>query len=199
MDPGAVDARKRELRAEARALGGLEPERGPAAERCLDYLLALPRLAGPGTLALYAALADEVPVERALSELRARGWRAVFPRLEAEDLVFAAADPADFVPGRLGLREPAPSAPRVAFSRIDVYAVPGLLFARDGTRLGRGAGHYDRLLARARADALRIGICYSDRVRDALPSAPHDVPVHLLITDRGVLRCRAPADAEEFR
>jgi 5-formyltetrahydrofolate cyclo-ligase len=85
----------------------------------------------------------------------------------------------------------------VPASRIDVFAVPGLLFARDGIRLGRGWGYYDRLLSRARPDALRIGICYSDRVRDALPSAAHDVPVRLLVTDAAVLHCPAPPDAED--
>ncbi|HXZ85483.1 MAG TPA: 5-formyltetrahydrofolate cyclo-ligase [Myxococcota bacterium] len=197
MERSALELRKRELRAEARVHAA--SDRGPQAARCLEALLGLPRLAGPGTLALYASQGDEVPVERAVPLLRARGWRVVFPRIEGDQLALGAAEPGELVAGRFGMREPPPAAPEVGVERVDVFVVPGLLFARDGTRLGRGAGHYDRLLARARADALRIGICYSDRVRDALPSAPHDVPVQLLVTDRGVLRCRAPADAEESR
>jgi 5-formyltetrahydrofolate cyclo-ligase len=197
VSASALEARKRALRAELRALPVRDRE--VESRRCLDGLLALPALAGPGTLALFASLPDEVPVERAWPDLRARGWRVAFPRIERGEPCLCEAAPHELVPGRSGLREPPPGAPRIEVAQIDVFAVPGLLFTPDGTRLGRGAGHYDRMLARARPDALRIGICYSDRVRDALPSAPHDVPVHLLVTDRAVHRCRAPADAEGIR
>ena len=197
MDSSALRGRKRELRGEARALAGIDRE--PQSRLCLSALIGIPELAGPGTLALYAGLADEVPVERLFPDLRARGWCVVFPRMEGSDLALREAAPAQLVSTRFGLREPPSSARRLEVSLIDVFVVPGLLFDTHGTRLGRGSGYYDRLLALVRTDALRIGICYADRVRDALPSAPHDVPVHLLVTDRDVLRCRAPADAEESR
>jgi 5-formyltetrahydrofolate cyclo-ligase len=190
-------AHKRALRAEARAL--VPANRETQTRACLAALLALPELRGPGCMAAYAAMGDEVPLERVLGDLRGRGWRVVFPRLEGESLALHEVGLAELVPGAYGLREPAAGTPRVASREVDVFLIPGLLFARDGTRLGRGSGHYDRLLADVRRDALRIGICYAERVRDALPSAPHDEPVHLLVMDRGVLRCRAPADAEEGR
>jgi 5-formyltetrahydrofolate cyclo-ligase len=193
----ALEARKRELREQARALAG--GSREAQARLCLASLLGIPRLSRPGVIALYAAVGDEVPVERAYPRLRARGFRVVFPRVEAAELALCQAAPDELIRGRSGLREPPAAAQRVAVLEADVFVVPGLLFARDGTRLGRGTGHYDRLLARARADALRIGICYADRVRDALPCAPHDVPVHLLVADHAVLDCRAPADPEESR
>jgi 5-formyltetrahydrofolate cyclo-ligase len=69
--------------------------------------------------------------------------------------------------------------------------VPGVLFARNGARLGRGGGHYDRLLARAAPGALRIGICYADRLRDALPVDPHDAFVDIIVTELEVLRTGA--------
>jgi 5-formyltetrahydrofolate cyclo-ligase len=197
LELSVLEARKRELREQARAQVGRSRE--PQAERCLANLLGVPQLAGPGVVALYAAVGDEVPVERVFPELRARGFRVVFPRVEAAELVLCEATPHELSRGISGLREPPASAPRLPVREVDVLVVPGLLFARDGTRLGRGTGHYDRLLARARTDAVRIGICYADRVRDALPSAPHDVPVHLLVADHAVLDCRAPADPEESR
>jgi 5-formyltetrahydrofolate cyclo-ligase len=197
LDLSALEARKRELREQARVPTGRSRE--PQARLCLASLLGVPQLSGPGVIALYAAVGDEVPVERVFPELRARGFRAVFPRVEAAELALCEASPHELSRGRSGLREPPASAPRLLLHELDVLVVPGLLFARDGTRLGRGTGHYDRLLARVRPDAVRIGICYADRVRDALPSAPHDVPVHLLVTDHAVLDCRAPADPEESR
>lgn len=196
MDPGELEASKRELRRSARQAAPVD--RGEQADRCLERLLGLPQLRGPGTLALYASFADEVPVERVFSALRARGWRVLFPRVGTQLLEFCEAGPGELVPARApaGLREPPRERAAVPLVEIDVFVVPGLLFALDGTRLGRGAGHYDRLLQRARPGALRIGICYADRVRDALPSAPHDVPVHLVVTDQGAFHCPAIAGSE---
>ena len=44
-----------------------------------------------------------------------------------------------------------------------------------GGRLGRGRGFYDRMLAKARPDALKLGICFEIQlVADTFPE-PHDV------------------------
>ena len=53
-------------------------------------------------------------------------------------------------------------------------------------------GHYDRLLARRRADAWLVGICYDDRVADELPEDPWDVRMHVVVAARFVLRVAAP-------
>lgn len=198
MDSAAVEAAKRALRHEARALGG---DRSAEAARCLDKLLALPGLRGSGTVALYASVGDEVPVERCAAPLRSRGWRVLFPRIRVRELELCEAQLDELVAAssRPSLREPPRERLPVEIGDVDVFLIPGLLFARDGTRLGRGSGHYDRLLGRARPGAPRIGICYADRVRDALPSAPHDVPVDLIVTDRDVLDCPAMAGSGRSR
>ena len=87
--------------------------------------------------------------------------------------------------------EPA-RAERVPVGEVDVFVVPALRFDRAGRRLGRGGGHYDRLLARRRADAWLVGICYDDRVIDELPEEPWDVRMHVVVTDRVLLRLAAP-------
>jgi 5-formyltetrahydrofolate cyclo-ligase len=196
LDPVELEACKRELRRAARAAA--PGDRSDQARRCLERLLARPELRGPGAIALYASIGDEVPVESAFPALRERGWRVLFPRVEGAELALSEAEPAGLAVARLapGLREPPAGRPAVPVGQVDAFVVPGLLFARDGTRLGRGAGYYDRLLRRARPGALRIGICYADRVRDSLPRAPHDVPVDLVVTDQAVFHCPASAGPE---
>jgi 5-formyltetrahydrofolate cyclo-ligase len=95
--------------------------------------------------------------------------------------------PEDLAPGYRGIPEPGSDAALVPAASVDVFAVPGVLFGRDGSRLGRGGGHYDRLLAEARPEALRVGVCYSDRVRAELPVEAWDQPVDLIITEQGVV------------
>jgi 5-formyltetrahydrofolate cyclo-ligase len=68
---------------------------------------------------------------------------------------------------------------------------PGLAFDRHGRRLGYGGGHYDRYLARLGPRAVRVGIAFSIQVIEDVPAAPEDERVHVVVTDAGVIDCRA--------
>ncbi len=73
---------------------------------------------------------------------------------------------------------------------IDVIATPGVAFDRIGARIGYGGGFYDRFFLGTRPDALRAGICYSLQLIDGpLPAGHFDLRVHLVVTEREVLRC----------
>ena len=184
-----MGSEKAALRAQARALGAPPVA---AANACLARLLALEELARAGCLVLFAGEGAEPPVERIQPLLRSRGWTTAFPRVVADGLELGLVECVDeLVAGWRGLREPDPGAQTLSVSEVDVFVVPGVLFARNGARLGRGGGHYDRLLARAAPGALRIGICYADRVRDALPVDPHDAFVDVIVTELEVLRTGA--------
>lgn len=180
-------ARKAELRAQARGISSAD--RREAALLALRNLCALPEFARARTIALYAAFGDEVPVDAALPEILARGGRALYPVLNGLGLELALVQSdGDLIAGRGGIREPGPEALRVAVYEVDALVVPGLLFDRAGRRLGRGGGHYDRLLRHARPDAALIGICYADRVTEPLPQDPWDIAVNFVVTERGALR-----------
>ncbi len=86
----------------------------------------------------------------------------------------------------LGFLQPRESARKVDPTEIDVALVPGVLFDAQGVRLGRGSGHFDRLLARLRPDALRIGVVPAELVVDRLPLEAHDVTMTHLATEEGV-------------
>jgi 5-formyltetrahydrofolate cyclo-ligase len=70
----------------------------------------------------------------------------------------------------------------------DVVIVPGLAFTAAGHRLGQGGGWYDRFLAEVRADCAVIGVCFAEQIVGTLPVEPHDVTMHHVVTDPGVLR-----------
>ena len=88
---------------------------------------------------------------------------------------------------RLGFLQPHAAAPRIDPSELDVLLVPGLAFDLWGTRLGRGAGYFDRLLADVSPDAAVVGVTVPELVVDRLPREAHDVPVGFLATDEGVV------------
>ncbi len=187
-----VEARKRVLRAAARALPA--ESREAAADLAQRNLLELPELSRASSLELYAAQAHEVPTALLVASLDERGATLLFPRVADGELqLYRARGLHELRLGYRGILEPEGEGPAPVES-VDVFVVPGLLFDRAGRRLGRGAGHFDRLLGRAREGALRIGLCYAQRVVRELPVAPWDVPMHIVVTEQEVIR---PTRAEE--
>jgi len=67
--------------------------------------------------------------------------------------------------------------------------VPGLAFDRDGNRLGRGKGYYDRFLSRSgMQNAFKIGVCWELQVVQEFPIESHDVPMDYLCHERDLIR-----------
>lgn len=71
---------------------------------------------------------------------------------------------------------------------IDLILTPGLLFDRDGYRIGYGGGYYDGFFASLNHPVVKIGICFEEQIRAQLPHDEHDVPVDLIVTDERVYR-----------
>jgi 5-formyltetrahydrofolate cyclo-ligase len=89
-------------------------------------------------------------------------------------------------PGRFGLLEPVgPRLPPTTIGEADVVVVPALAVARDGVRLGRGGGYYDRALVLARPDAVLVALVFDDELVETLPAEPHDRPVTAVVTPSG--------------
>jgi len=73
-----------------------------------------------------------------------------------------------------------------------LVVVPGLAFDRQGHRLGRGGGHYDRAL-RATPGALRVGVAYAFQVLESVPHGPGDEAMDVVVSEREVCRIRRGA------
>lgn len=84
-----------------------------------------------------------------------------------------------------GYLQPRADARPIAPDRIDLVLVPGLLFARDGGRLGHGKGYYDRLLSSFHPRPYLIGATVDRRMVDELPMSDHDVWMDAVATETG--------------
>lgn len=133
-----------------------------------------PRLRAATSIGAYLALPDEPDLRPALEVFRERNQRLALPFPEPGGdwsfrEIFSLDGPAS---GPWGLTLPKPG-PRIDASGLDAVLVPGRGFTREGHRLGRGKGIYDRLLAGG--PALAIGIGFQCQVVDQLPHDPHDI------------------------
>jgi 5-formyltetrahydrofolate cyclo-ligase len=98
---------------------------------------------------------------------------------------------ADMEHHRWGYLQPVADAMEIPLGEVGVVLVPGLLFDRDGGRLGHGAGYYDRLLPRLVAGTTLIGIAGEAHIVDRVPTDEHDVQMTHLATESGVVVARA--------
>lgn len=130
------------------------------------------------TIAVYSPLFGEVDPEQAIAGLPERRW--VYPRVTGDHLTFHTGE--NLTSGSFGIMEPAEGSAEVPLEEIDAFLCPGLAFDRNGGRLGRGRGFYDRLLAQARPDALKIGICHGFQMVADTFSEAHDVRMDEVIT-----------------
>lgn len=190
-------ADKRRLRAVLLPARHSRPPSMAAHRNRADKAAQLPEVAAASCLACYVALPGEPDPAQLVTQLP-HGTLVVYPRLRADgDLDFVRPTSAEFVSGLRGTSEPA-RGDIVPLSDIDVYVIPALAADASGRRLGRGGGAYDRALARAhevRPDALIITLLYDDEILPAVPSEPHDRPVHVLVTENRVVRTSAaPAE-----
>ncbi|HEY8392564.1 MAG TPA: 5-formyltetrahydrofolate cyclo-ligase [Capillibacterium sp.] len=186
-----VAQQKKELRAFFRAKLEQLPlsEVRRRSERICGYALALPALRKTTTVAAYASFGHEVMTDPLLAGLLAEGFRLVLPVVDKKTRTMEfrrVENLTALTPGPFGIREPQ-TGPLCPPEEIGVFFLPGLAFDRRGNRLGRGAGYYDRYLAKLRHPAFKAGLAFQLQITDALPVTATDVKIDSLLTEEGIL------------
>ena len=131
---------------------------------------------------LYWSMADEVQTH-AFVERWYRAKTLLLPCVDGDDLRLRQyTGPECMVSGeQFGIGEPT-GEEWTDLAAVELIAVPGGAFDREGNRMGRGRGFYDRLL-KSTPNAVKIGLAYNFQMLDAIPTEPHDVKMNLVITD----------------
>lgn len=155
------------------------------------FLKAIP-LSARDIVALTLPIGDEMDTRPLCAALASQGIPLALPVVarKGQPLLFRHFDPGQACgAGLLGNDEPPPEAPLV---RPTLLVVPFLAFDRQGHRLGRGGGYYDRTLAALRREtgSIRaIGYGYAAQEVLRLPAESHDEPMDDVITEGEWIRC----------
>jgi 5-formyltetrahydrofolate cyclo-ligase len=167
---------------------GLDPQERAAQEALLlQRFVGLPGYAAAETVLLYIkAFPEEINTVCLLRAALEAGKRVVCPRVQRIEhrlrlfQITSLAD--DLEPGILGIPEPRNGCPELSETAVDWALVPGLAFDDRCYRLGRGGGHYDRLLPLLRADVSCWALGFECQLLTSLPAEAHDVPLHGIAT-----------------
>ena len=171
---------RRTMRERRRAL---TPEGRASSSEIIYAKLAAHNLHSP--IAVYLASPQEIDLSPFIRRMLESGGKVVAPRWNGETYelaVLGGLDEAHLRKGPMGILEPV-EAEIVSPKEVEVWLVPGLAFTRNGKRLGYGGGWYDRLLAEASREAVKLGIGHAFQVLDDLPSEPHDIRLTGVIDD----------------
>jgi 5-formyltetrahydrofolate cyclo-ligase len=152
-----------------------------------EKFAALPGFSTARTVLLYVtAFPEEIATGPLLEQSLDRGKNLLCPRVDRAEgrlRLFRINDPArDLEPGTRDIPEPRRGCLEVAPEAVDWVLVPGLAFNPQRYRLGRGAGHYDRLLPRLRPEVPTWSLILDCQWVEDLPVEPHDVPVNGVIS-----------------
>ncbi len=118
------------------------------------------------------------------SEIKVYAPKIINNHMSAHRLVTAD----DLSLGKWGIFEP-PTA-RCSPTHIDLVITPGLAFTKEGTRLGRGAGFYDRWLSN-NSYGHAMALAYDITLVNNLPFSQNDIQIDKIVTEKRFIDCRA--------
>lgn len=184
-----LDEEKQALRRAMRiCLAELSPEEREmrSAEACAR-IIAHPAFQSAGMLFAYCAMPQECDPAPAVSAARAAGKRVAFPLCLPENRLafYEPLAPDAFAPGKHGILEPVPARCRRAAPEEAGFAIiPGVAFGRDCSRLGHGAGYYDRFLPQL--SCVKAGLAFDFQVFGTVPHGEWDVKLDFIAENNGI-------------
>src|ERR1700722_18903981 len=177
---------KAELRAKMRAvLKNLSAEkRRLDSEKLCANLKEQDVFQNAGSILFFAPLPEEPDLWPLLNEMLAGKKMVALPCFDADNETYVPRHVQDIhveiLSGKFGIREPATTCIAIPLDDLDLVLVPGVAFALDGHRIGRGKGFYDRLLENFTGE--KIGITFDEQIVETIPAEENDVLMDLILT-----------------
>jgi 5-formyltetrahydrofolate cyclo-ligase len=182
-------ALRRQLREKLAAL--TDQQRHQKSIAACGFVASSPEFAAARIVMLYLSAPTEVDTSPLALKCWQTGKAVVVPKVSWDQRrmlpveISSLADPTTI--SGPGIREPLEGKP-VPTEFIDLVIVPGLGFSSHGYRIGRGMGFYDRFLAQGEFIGVSCGLAFDEQVVENLPVLDHDIPLGMLVTDRGIRR-----------
>lgn len=156
-------------------------EREAQSAAVLSRLANHPCFKAAQTIMLFSSLPDEVDTHAFIRQW-AKTKRILLPVVKGDDIMLRLfTSEEDMQKGAFGINEPT----GLTFDKldeIDLIIVPGMAFDKEGHRLGRGKGFYDRFLSQPDIkSAYKIGICLPHQLLETIPTEAHDITMDEVI------------------
>jgi len=140
----------------------------------------------------YSPLHDELDFSPLIDEALAAGKTVALPKFVEATQSYTpfkiSHAQRDCAAGRFGIIEPIATCAQFPANRLDLIMVPGVAFDVTGHRLGRGQGHYDRLLANV--VGVKCGVAFDEQLVQRIPAEAHDIRMNCVLTPTQVIEVK---------
>ncbi|MBN2136166.1 MAG: 5-formyltetrahydrofolate cyclo-ligase [Sedimentisphaerales bacterium] len=169
----------------------LQPDQRALKSRlACERLVATEHFRNASTVMLFLSLPHEVDTAGVILSAWQFGKTVAVPKIswEQRHMLPVRINSLDtgFTTESWGLRNPSATFP-VPFGDIDLVVTPGLAFDKQGNRLGRGGGYYDKFFAHEQVKACKCGFAFAEQLIDSVPVTDSDQPMDMLVTDAGAV------------
>ncbi len=180
-----VKEEKHAMRRRIRLLAGsLPPEYFSAAGRAIcRRILQTEAYKKAGTVFCFVSYGKEPDTYPLIRQVLQDGKTLCVPlcredgRMEAKRI----SSLSQLTPGAYNIPEPPQDAPSLSPEQIHLALIPCLAATKDGKRLGKGGGYYDRFLAGYAGDAFLL--CPAELLQTDIPTELHDVRIPHVVTE----------------
>lgn len=89
-----------------------------------------------------------------------------------------------------GILEPETFHGEIDKEKLDLVIVPGIIFDRNGSRIGYGGGYYDIYFSDFKSKVNKIALSYDIQVVEHLEIEEHDITVDVIITEKEIINIK---------
>lgn len=170
----------------------IQPEIRQIKDRLImDKVISLPDFLKAKIILYFASFRSEVNTLPQIEEAFRSGKRIVLPKVDNANKrlkLYEILNTDEIKLGFWGIPEPEAIPERERdINEVDLVIMPGVAFDMQGTRLGYGAGYYDKLLSGLKRKISLIAIAYEEQTVDSLPSEDHDIRIDIIVTDKRII------------
>ncbi len=152
----------------------------------IQKISSLPEFKKADTIVFYLPIHGEVDLVELFEEFKLQK-KFVLPRVNGEKLqLHPIKSLQETEIGSFQIPEPKKDLPTIAPAEVDLILVAGLVFGKNGHRIGYGKGFYDRLLKTT--NCVKIGIAYHFQIVENIEGEGHDVPMDMIVTENELIR-----------
>lgn len=184
---------KSEVRKQIKALIPAEEIRKAESHRICKAIMQSEEYKNAPLLLSYMAMDDEVDLkllnDDALSRKKLVGLPRIIPQSGLMDFYCVTAQTQLQAEASYGIKEPEAKAENLIKPETlpdgTLIIVPGRAFTKEGCRLGRGKGFYDRWLSKIPRDKKNrvhlAGVCFPQQLVESIPCDEHDILMNSVV------------------
>lgn len=185
---------RKEIREKRKQIG--ERERTEKSKQILDTLMFSETYQKAKQILFYVGKEDEVQTKELIQKAFLTGKQAFVPFVDDDKTKLGISQIysfADLETGAFGILEPKKELQekqkkekKANIQNMDLILVPGLVFDKQGNRIGYGVGYYDRLLPHISEQTKTIGLAFHEQIKEDISWAmeKHDIKIQEILTDK---------------